>query len=129
MKVTVEKVDDINYIVSGTVDNKVIEDKVAQFKEEAAKENKGEASSNEKIEQAAAGQVFNEFVEAGIKEAKLDVESILGQPGLKKYEQRDNSVYIEEEFSTSPQIDLDIGYMDVMPNFTKPKYQPADVEK
>ena len=69
MKVTVEKVDDINYIVSGTVDNKVIEDKVAQFKEEAAKENKGEASSNEKIEQAAAGQVFNEFVEAGIKDS------------------------------------------------------------
>jgi len=130
VKVTVEKVDDINYIVSGTVDNKMIEDKVAQFKEEAAaKKEKGEASSNEKIEQAAAGQVFNEFVEAGIQEAKLDVESILGQPGLKKYEQRDNSVYFEVELSTSPQIDLEIGYMDVMPSFTKPKADPAAVEK
>ena len=35
MKVTVEKVDDINFIMSGTVDNSVIEDKVAKLKEEA----------------------------------------------------------------------------------------------
>ena len=66
MKVTVEQVDDINYIISGTVENKVIEDKVAKFKEDAAKENKDEESSPEKIEQAAAGQVFNEFVEGSI---------------------------------------------------------------
>ena len=62
MKVTVEKVDDINYVISGTVDNKVIEDKVAKFKEEAAKEKKDEETSSEQIEQAAAGQVFNDQV-------------------------------------------------------------------
>jgi trigger factor len=129
VKITVEKVDDINYIISGTVDNKVIEEKVAKFKEEAAKENKDGESSDEKIEQDAAGQVFNEFIEAGIKEAKLDVETLLGQPGLKKYEQRDTSVYFEVELSTSPNIDLEIGYMDVMPSFTKPKADPEAVEK
>ena len=129
MKVTVEKVDDINYVISGTVDNKVIEDKVAQFKEAAAKEKKEEETSSEKIEQEAAGQVFNEFIEAGIKEAKLDVETILGQPGLKKYEQRESSVYFEVELSTSPEINVDIDYSDVLPSYTKPKADPKAVEQ
>jgi trigger factor len=128
VNVTVEKVDDINYVISGTVDNKVIEEKVAQFKE-AAKEKKDESSVDEKIEQEAAGQVFNEFIEAGIKEAKLDVEKILGQPGLKKYEQRENSVYFEVELSTSPEINVDIDYTDVLPSYTKPKADPKAVDK
>jgi trigger factor len=37
VKVTVEKLDDINFIMSGTVENSVIEEKVAKLKEEAAK--------------------------------------------------------------------------------------------
>ena len=51
MKVTVEKVDDINFIISGTVDNSVIEEKVAKLKEQAAKEPKDDESTDENIEQ------------------------------------------------------------------------------
>jgi len=123
VKVTVEKVDDINYIISGTVDNSVIESKVAEYKEKAAKEKKDEDTSDEKVEQQAAGQVFNEFIEAGIKEAKVDVKNLLGQPGLKKYEQLENSVYFEVELSTSPEINVEIDYMDVI------KADPEAVEK
>lgn len=129
MKVTVEKIDDINYIISGTVDNSVIEDKVAEYKAKAAKENKNEETTDEKIEQDAAGAVFQEFINAGIKEAQLDVEDLLGQPGLKKYEQRDKSVYFEVELSTSPEINVDIDYMDVIPSYSKPKADPKEVEK
>lgn len=129
MKVTVEKIDDINYIISGTVDNSVIEDKVAEYKDKASKDNKSEETSDEKIEQDAAGAVFQEFINAGIKEAKLDVEDLLGQPGLKKYEQRDKSVYFEVELSTSPEINVDVDYMDVIPSYTKPKADPKEVEK
>lgn len=129
MKVTVEKIDDINYIISGTVDNSVIEDKVAEYKDKASKDNKSEETSDEKIEQDAAGAVFQEFINAGIKEAQLDVEDLLGQPGLKKYEQRDKSVYFEVELSTSPEINVDVDYMDVIPSYTKPKADPKEVEK
>lgn len=129
MKVSVEKIDDINYIISGTVDNSVIEGKVAEYKEKASKENKSEETSDEKIEQDAAGAVFQEFINAGIKEAQLDVEDLLGQPGLKKYEQRDKSVYFEVELSTSPEINVDVDYMDVIPSYTKPKADPKEVEK
>lgn len=128
MKVTVEKVDDINFILSGTVDNSVIEDKVAAFKEAAAKEPKDDEAADEKVEQAAAAEVFREFIDAGIKEASIEIETILGQPGLKKYEQLDNSVYFEVELSTSPQINVDVAYQNIVPSYTKPIADPKKVE-
>ena len=128
MKVTVKKVDDINFIMSGTVDNSVIEEKVAKLKEEAAKVEKNDESSDENIEQNAAGQVFQDFINAGIKEANLDVEKILGQPGLKKYEQQDDSIYFEVEVAVSPEINVDIDYKDIAPTYTKPTASPEAVE-
>jgi len=128
VKVTVEKIDDINFIISGTVDNSVIEDKVTKLKEQAAKEPKDEESIDENIEQDAAGQVFKEFVDAGIKEGGLDIESILGQPGLKKYEQQENCIYFEVEVAVSPEINVDIDYKDIAPTYTKPTASPEAVE-
>ena len=128
MKITVEKVDDVNFIMSGTVDNSVIEEKVAKLKEEAAKVEKKDESSAENIEQDAAGQVFQDFINAGIKEANLDVENILGQPGLKKYEQQENCIYFEVEVAVSPEINVDIDYKEIAPAYTKPTASPEAVE-
>ncbi len=128
MKVTVEKVDDVNFIMSGTVDNSVIEEKVAKLKEEAAKVEKNDESTDENIEQDAAGQVFQDFINAGIKEANLDVENILGQPGLKKYEQQDDCIYFEVEVAVSPEINVDIDYKEIAPTYTKPTASPEAVE-
>ena len=83
MKITVEKIDDINFIITGSVENSVIQEKVAKLKEEAAKDENNEAT-DETIQQDAAGQAFKDFIDAGIKEAGIEVESLLGQPALKK---------------------------------------------
>ncbi len=128
MKVTIEKIDDINFIISGTVENSVIEKKVAKLKEAAAKETKNDDSNNENIEQDAAGQVFKDFIDAGIKEGNLDVENILGQPGLKKYEQLEDCIYFEVEIAVSPEINVDIDYKDFVPSYTKPTASPEAVE-
>ena len=128
MKVTVEKLDDINFIMSGTVENSVIEEKVAKLKEEAAAQAKNDDSKDENIEQDAAGQVFQDFINAGIKEGNLDVENILGQPGLKKYEQQDNCIYFEVEIAVSPEINVDIDYNEIAPTYTKPTASPEAVE-
>lgn len=128
MKVSIEKIDDINFIMSGSVENSVIEQKVAKLKEEAAKVDTTDDADNESIEQDAAGQVFQDFINEGIKEANLDVENILGQPGLKKYEQQENSIYFEVEVAISPEIDVNIDYKDIAPSYTKPKASPEAVE-
>ncbi|HIC44954.1 MAG TPA: trigger factor [Sulfurimonas sp.] len=127
MKVTVEKIDDINYIMSGNVDNSIIEAKVAAYKE-ANPVKEGDDKKNTG-EQDAAGEVFKDFIDAGIKEAKLNVADILGQPALKKYEQQTDSVYFEVEVATSPVINVDsIVYADIAPSYSKPTASPEDVE-
>ncbi|MCO4845277.1 MAG: trigger factor [Sulfurovum sp.] len=128
MKVTVEKIDDINFIMSGTVDNSVIEEKVSKLKEETAKKATSDDSTDENIEQDAAGQVFQDFINAGIKEANLDVKNILGQPGLKKYEQQDDCIYFEVEVAVSPEINVDIDYKELAPDYTKPTANAEAVE-
>jgi trigger factor len=129
VEITVEKVDDINFIVKGSVDNSVIEQKVAKLKEEAAKETSDEKVTDEKIEQVASEQVFREFIDAGVKEANIKVEELLGQPGLKKYERKETTVYFEVELSTSPEIDVDVELDDIVPSYTKPKADPQAVEE
>ena len=128
MKVTVEKVDDINFIMRGTVENSVIEGKANKLKEQQANNAENDDATDEKFGQDAAEEVFKEFVDAGIKEANIDVKNVLGQPTLKQYEQQEKGVYFEVELSTSPEINVDIEYMDIIPSFTKPKADPKDVE-
>jgi len=126
VKITVEKIDDINFIMSGTVDNSVIEAKVATLKKQAADAPKSEDDEN--IEQNAASQVFQEFIDAGIKEGNLNVEDILGQPALKKYEQRDDCLYFEVEMAVSPEVHTDIDYNEIAPTYTKPTAKPEAVD-
>ncbi|MEA1879247.1 MAG: trigger factor [Campylobacterota bacterium] len=133
MKITVEKVDDVNYIMSGTVENSLIEEKVATLKQNVSKENdskeskEGEAG-NDTIEQDAASQVFKDFIDAGIKKGNLDVENILGQPALKKYEQQDDCIYFEVEMAVSPEIDVNIDYNEIAPSYAKPTANAAAVD-
>ncbi len=130
MKVTVEKIDDINLIISGTIDNKMTEEKFAELKEQAVKEVKdtSEEVNDDTIQQKAESEVLTKFIESGLKEAKIDVEEILGQPGFKKYEKRDNGLYLEISVSTSPEIDTSIDYTDIIPTFTQPDAAAEDVE-
>ncbi|MEA2072866.1 MAG: trigger factor [Campylobacterota bacterium] len=129
MQVTVKKIDDINFIISGTVENSVIQEKVAKLKEQDTTEAKDDAAADEKVQQDAAGLAFKEFIDAGIKEAKIDVETLLGQPALKKYDQQENSIYFEVELSTSPEVNVDIDVSDVIPKFDKPVADPKAIEE
>ena len=127
MKVTVEKVDDINIIISGIIEDRMTEEKFAMLKEEAAKDS-SEETSDETLQQNAESAVLQDFIEAGLKEAGIELEEILGQPGFKKYEKRDNGLYLEIAISTNPEIDTDVDYADIVPTFTMPDAALEDVE-
>jgi len=128
VNITVEKIDDINFIMSGTVENSAIEEKVAYLKKQAVEEPKNDESSEENIEQNAASQVFKDFIDAGIKEGNLNVEDILGQPALKKYEQQDDCIYFEVEMAVSPEINVDIDYKDIAPTYVEPTASSESVD-
>lgn len=129
MKVTVEKVDDINFILSGLIPNALIEAKVAALKATMSSEDEAENSKEERLQQEAASAAFKEFIEAGVKEADIDIDALLGQPALKKYEQQGESVYFEVELATSPFVDTSVDCSDVIPAYTKPQADPQAVEE
>ena len=128
MNISVEKVDDINYIISGTIENALIEEKVAALKAAAdALDSEGEEAAG-KYEQEAAGQVFHDFIDAGVKEAGIAVETLLGQPGLKRYEKGADTVVFEVDIAVSPVIDTKVDYKSAIPEYTAPEPSAEAIE-
>lgn len=144
MDITVTHVDDVNFIVSGEIDKKIIEANIEKLKAEAEKmkeETKKEIDNEMKddgpvddnmvndvlnsmnqtnFERDGEGQTLKEFIDEGLKQANINVDEILGQPSFKTYEQRDNSIYLEIEMATAPVVNTDVEYMDIVPSYTPP---------
>jgi len=140
VKVTVNKVDDANIIVSGTLDSEAIAKNVDKLAIQAAKEVKVDGfragkvpvavvkqMHGDKLAQDAEGEALRELMDAGIKEAGINAADMIGEPAFKKYEKTDAGIEVEVEISTRPTFDMD-GYMDVVPAFEKPKADVKEVE-
>lgn len=123
MNIRVEKLDDINIIMSGTVDHTVLKEKISELRAQSEKVLKDDAFQRE-----AEGQMLQDFIEQGMKEAKVTLDEILGQPSFKKYEEQENGIYLEVEISTKPEIDTNVEYMDIVPSYTKPTIDPKAVD-
>jgi len=140
VKVTVNKVDDANIIVSGTLDAAAIDANVEKLARQAAKEVKVDGfragkvpvsvvkqMHGDKLAQDAEGEALRELIDAGLAEAKVNPTDMIGQPSFKKYEKTDAGIEVEVEVSTRPEFDL-AGYMDVVPAFDKPKAEAKEVD-
>ena len=141
MKVTVNKVDDANVIVSGTIDNSAIEKNIDKMAVKAGKEmkvdgfRKGKVPPHvvkklhgDKLAQDAEGEALKELIDAGIKEAGINPGDILGQPTFKKYDKTDSGIEVEVEVSTRPVFEAE-GHMDVLPKFKKPVASEKAIEE
>ncbi|HSR74651.1 MAG TPA: trigger factor [Sulfurovum sp.] len=123
MQIKVEKIDDINIIISGRVDQSTVEKKISELKAQSADE-----PDDYTLQRDAEGEILHDFIEAGMKEAKVTQDEILGQPNFKTYEKDENGIYLEVDISTHPEIDTDVEYMDIVPIYTKPVIDPEAVD-
>jgi len=141
VKVTIEKIDEANILVKGTIENGLIEESVNKLAKQAGKEikvdgfRKGKvpahvvkAMHGEKLQQDAEGERLRELMDAGIKEAGINASDIIGEPNFKKYDKNDNGIDIELEISLRPSFELD-GYEKVVPAFEKPTADNSEVEE
>jgi len=139
VKVTVEKIDEANILVKGTIENSLIEESVNRLAKQAGKEikvdgfRKGKvpahvvkAMHGEKLQQDAEGERLRELMDAGIKEAGVNASDIIGEPNFKKYDKNDNGIDIELEISLRPTFELD-GYEKAVPAFEKPTADDSEV--
>lgn len=141
MKVTVNKVDDANIIVSGTIEKSAVEENINKMAVQAGKEmkvdgfRKGKVPAHvvkklhgDKLAQDAEGEVLRELIDAGMKEAGINPADMIGQPTFKKYEKTDSGIEVEVEISTRPVFEAE-GHMDVLPAFERPKASDKAVEE
>ncbi|HQR74363.1 MAG TPA: trigger factor [Sulfurovum sp.] len=141
MKVTVNKIDDANVLVSGTIDNSSLEATINKMAAKAGKEikvdgfRKGKVPAHvvkklhgDRLAQDAEGEALKELIDAGIKEAGIAATDILGQPSSKKYDKKETGIEVEVEVSTRPVIATE-GHMDVLPKFKKPVASEKAIEE
>jgi len=141
VKVTVNKVDEANVIVSGTIENSAVEANINTMAVQAGKEmkvdgfRKGKVPAHvvkklhgDKLAQDAEGEVLKELIDAGVKEAGINPADMLGQPTFKKYDKKENGIEVEVEVSTRPVFEAE-GHMDVLPSFEKPTASDKEIEE
>ena len=125
MHLTVEKIDDINITIRGTVPHRIIQEKISGLRAQAGDEI---AADDKSFQREAEGQILHEFIERGMKEAKVTQDEMLGQPSFKTYEEQEDGLFLEVEISTRPAIDTNVAYMDIVPSYTKPTIDPKALD-
>ena len=140
MKVTVNKVDEANVVVSGTIANDVVEAYINTMAVQAGKEmkvdgfRKGKVPPHvvkklhgDKLTQDAEGEALQALIAEGMKEAGINGTDVLGQPTFKKYDKKDEGIEVEVEVSTRPVFETE-GHMDVLPTFKKPTATAKEID-
>ena len=140
MKVTVKKLDDANVLVSGSIENSVVEANVNRLAIDAGKQmkvdgfRKGKVPPHivkklhgDKLTQDAESEALKALMDDGIKEAGVNAADIIGEPVFKKYDKKDDNIDVELEISVRPDVKLD-DYEKVIPTFEKPEATEDEIE-
>jgi len=140
VKVAVKKIDDANVLVSGTIENSVIEANIDRLAKEAGKQMKvdgfrqGKVPAHvvkklhgDKLRQDAESDALKSLVDQGMKEAGVSAADVIGEPMFKKYDKKENEIDVELEISLKPNVVLK-DYEKVVPAFEKPKAEAEEVE-
>ncbi len=141
MKVIVNKIDDANILVEGTIDNSIIEANINKLAIDAGKElkvdgfRKGKVPAHvvkklhgDKLKQDAESDALKSLMDLGIVEAGVNAADIIGEPSFKKYDKKDNGIDVAIEVSLKPTIELD-GYEKIVPSFKKPTADDKEIEE
>jgi len=141
VKVTVNKIDDANIMVNGTIENSAIAKKVETLAATAAKQmkvdgfRKGKVPAHivkklhgEKLMHDAEGEALKDLMDEGIKEAGINASEIIGQPLFKKYKKNDTGIDVEVEISMKPKFDI-AGYKEAIPAYDHPEASDAEIDE
>jgi len=139
--VSVEKIDNANYKITGSIDNSDVESKLDKLAKEASKSVKVDGFRKgkvpvavvkkmygEKLAQDAEGEAIREVVDAAYKEAGIEVADIIGNPIFEKFEENGNKKDMEIIVSVKPKFDLG-DYSDIAPEFTKEEASEDEIKE
>ena len=117
MEFNAQRVDDANVVISATMANETIAKNLDKVAKEASKNldiqgfRKGKVPVavvkqryGAKLQEDAEGETLRAILADGLKELNVDNADIIGEPGVSKYEKKeDGSIEIEIKVATRPE--------------------------
>ncbi len=141
MSIKSKKIDSANAQISATISEDVIAKKEDQIAKAAAKDMKVDgfrkgkvpvhvvkARYGDKLKEDAKNEAISEAYQEGLKELKLDPSTIIGEPRVEKFEEKDGKYDLEVSIALRPEIKLD-GYKDLIPDIKEPKVTKEEEEE
>ena len=141
MNIKTEKIDSANSTITATISKEFIEQKETVLANAAAKDmkidgfRKGKVPAHvvkarygSKLTEDAKNDALREVYEKGIADLKLDVSAVIGEPAVKKFEEKDGNIDAEISISTRPEIKIE-GYKELIPEIKKPEVEEKEVEE
>ncbi len=142
MDLKTDKIDSANAKIESTITKEQIEQKETQLAQEAAKDmqiagfRKGKVPAHivkarygDKLNQDAKNDALRTVYEKGIEELKIDPTQIIGEPNVKKFDEKeDGSVEVEISIATKPEMNI-TDYKELIPDFEKPQISDTEVKE
>ena len=141
MEITVNKIDDANVVISGTIEKTLIDQKIDVLAKKIAKDvvvhgfRPGKVPVSmvknihqEKLKQDAQSEAIQELMQKAIEDNGLESEKMLGEPLFKSFEEKEDGTFVELEVSFNPEVNLG-NYQELIPTFDKPEVTHEEIDK
>jgi len=141
VKVTTEKKDNANILVTASLPKSDIDTKIDKLAAEAGKQmkvdgfRKGKVPAHvikklhgDQLMQDAEGEAIREAIDTALSDAKINSADIIGDPIFKNYDRTDTAVEMEVELCLRPTVELG-DYKKAVPSFDKPKVEESEIDE
>lgn len=141
MNITTEKLNEVNFLITATIESSDLDSKITRLAKEASTQMKVDGfrkgkvpiavvkkMHGEKLAQDAESDAVQNILKNGTTELGFNQSEIIGQPTFKKFDKNDNGIELEIEISTKPSFVLD-GYKDIAPSYERPEVSDSEFKE
>lgn len=141
MNIETKNIDSANSEITATISKEYISQKENNLAISASKDmkidgfRKGKVPTHvvkarygDKLTEDAKNEALREVYEKGTAKLKIDQGKIIGEPSVKKFEEKDGVLEVEISVATRPDIKIE-GYKELVPKITKPKSTKKEIDE
>lgn len=141
MKIEAIKIDSANAEIKAVIPASLIEENETKIAKQAAKTmdiagfRKGKvpvhivkARYGSKLVEDAKNDAVRSVYESGLKDLSIDTSTLIGEPTVEKFDEKDGEIELVIAIATKPEIKID-GYKELIPEIETPEVSDEDIKQ
>jgi len=141
MKIEAIKIDSANAEIKAVIPASLIEENETKIAKQAAKTmdiagfRKGKvpvhivkARYGSKLVEDAKNDAVRSVYESGLKDLSIDTSTLIGEPTVEKFDEKDGEIELVITIATKPEIKID-GYKELIPEIETPEVSDEDIKQ